>query len=551
MSYFLTQLDQAQKCLPLGLPQAIGADLLMTLLIWQQFTARHRVESKLISGQCAGQTRIMADMLSAIPIPFSPETMFDACQWKQNDAGQAIHKSLSILCQQQPRLDRIFRPERFAPNATWAPLFANTQIWNQIMALLGSIPITPLLPTGAVFQQAMAHLLPQLSLQPGNAAPDTAKLMASLLKPWRNATVYDPAFGSGQLLFAVLAEVEATYSTNLLRLRGQTIDPDQWALATLYLLAKELDWQALVRGDTLTIPLLTGSAASDKTSIIQPAHPTQPAQPGQLLTSDLIVCHLPDTPIEWDYGFARHDIWQRFPASVPQDGRLALIWHMLASLAKDGRMVILLPQSIMRQPDAKPLWRYLIQRQQLAAVIEPPRRQGINRNPALILLIGQQASSARIAFIHPRVPTLFRSGITPPRYDNSAIERAWRDSQQQGLHPYLHRLSAAELAAQHYSLILTDYAPPRPAPQTRQAPSGSAGNSSGSSKSNNSSKRNNGSKSSSKASSTPRVVLRDFGSNPVSPAGVVPGESWLKQAGVNWATTQPLVNPPHFFKRKP
>ncbi len=188
MSYFLNQLDQAQKCLPIGLPQAIGADLLMTLLIWQQFTARYKVGSKQIADQCASQSRIMADMPIATPIPFSAETLFDACQWQQGDAGQAIHKSLSTLCQQQPWLDRIFRPERFAPNAPWAPLFANTRIWNEIMRLLGSIPASPLLPPETVFRQAMAHLLPRLRFHPGNAPANTAKLLASLLKPWRYGT---------------------------------------------------------------------------------------------------------------------------------------------------------------------------------------------------------------------------------------------------------------------------------------------------------------------------------------------------------------------------
>lgn len=89
------------------------------------------------------QTRIMADMLSAIPTPFSPETLFDACQWQSGEAGRAIHHSRTTLCQQQPRLDRLFRPARFGPSAPWAHLFANTPIWANIMQAIRIVASKP------------------------------------------------------------------------------------------------------------------------------------------------------------------------------------------------------------------------------------------------------------------------------------------------------------------------------------------------------------------------------------------------------------------------
>jgi uncharacterized membrane protein YgcG len=553
MSAFLIQLDQAQKRLPVGLPQTIGADLLVTLLMWQQLSVRYRVESKLVSGQCAGQTSVVADMLSAIPIPFSPECLFDACQWRQDDAGSAIHQSLFTLCQQQPQLDRIFRPERFGPDAPWAALFADNSIWADIMQLLGSIPATPFLSAGTVYQQAMAHLLPKAHPLPAHLA----KLIATLLAPLRRNSVYDPAFGTGQLLFAVLAYVEAHNRTHLLRLRGQTTDPDQWACAALYLLAKEIDYHQLQRGDTLTAPLLNSLIHS----------PGSPVETAQLLKSDLILCQLPEQATEWDYAFARFDTWQRFPVQVPQDARIALIWHMLASLAENGRMALVVPQNLIHDPDAQVLWRYVVQHQQLDTVIELPRQQGQSAPQPLILLLRGQNTAKQVAFIHPRIPALLGAGIAPPRYDAHSIKRAWQASQVQGQHPYLHRVGNDNLAANEYSLLLADYAPPRHAADAGNSPPESGGGNSGSRSSSSRGSSSSGSSSSgsgsssgssssgsgsssgsssgsgsssssgsgsssgsdSDAGSTARAVWRAFGTNPVPGTGVVPGGSWQKK----------------------
>jgi uncharacterized membrane protein YgcG len=542
MSLSLTRLDRAQKHLPPGLPQRIGADLLLTLFVWQQLSARCQIETKAIASQCAGQPDVVTHMLNRIPIPFPPHCLFDACLWSQpNLAGVAIYQCLLALCQHLPHLDRIVRPERFASDAPWAHLFANTPIWASIMQQIGSIPATPLLPLGPLFEQALAHLLPGGPAMP----PALAKLMVQLLTPWRKASIYDPLFGQGQLLFAALAQVEQGNSTHLLRLRGQEPDPDQWALAALYLLAKELDYRELQRGDPLTMPLLQQANR-------------------QMLQSDLILCHLPPQPMEWNHSFARFDCWDRFPHRAPVDGRIGLMWHMLASLRPAGRMAILVWPAMLHDPDWTTLLRYVLDNNLLDTVIELPRTLWPNLSePPLLLLFRHQRVRQKVGFISARSSTVLGallagppSAKALPAYDSSAIRRAHSDYQFNRLHPYLCEVDTRAIKAHDLSLNLQDYANwLSSAGQEENKPGSCGGSSSGGSRSSGGSSSSSGSSSGSSRSkwqsgSTAGAVWPVYGTKPDITIGVVPGEGWLKRARVNWNAVGQSVSFPHFLAKK-
>jgi type I restriction-modification system DNA methylase subunit len=264
-----------------------------------------------------------------------------------------------------------------------------------------------------------------------------------LLNPLRGETVLDPVCGNGQLLLALVTDIERHEREHELVLLGQENRTSQWAITKMQLLLRALMLHRVDKSDALDSPLL--DSATD-----------------QLQQADVVVLAVPDEAHEWNP--ASHSQDARFPQGVPEDSRIALIWHALACMKMDsGRLGLLVSGSLLALDASLPLRRYLVDNQLLEAIIQLPR---IRRQTA--------QSAGCLLLIRPAQPTVALIGKPLPLAQNPAdknkntyctddIEAAWNDLRMCRTHPCLQTVSGATIAAQGYPFV-----PPDPADSSQK-----------------------------------------------------------------------------------
>jgi type I restriction enzyme M protein len=292
--------------------------------------------------------------------------------------------------------------------------------------------------SGTVFSQAVAHL----GMADAPTPKPVAALMARLLQPWRAATIYAPACGHGELLLATLAETERRYpGTGSVQLRGQEADPGPWAITCMQLLARQIDCSQILCGDVLAAPLHL-------------------AQNGMVLQNDLVLADLPEQPIFWQHEFAARESPKRFPALPPKDGRLAQVWHMLASLRAGGRMALLIPPTLLADHSSFSLRHTLLHSNWLDAVITLPNAHMRQRlNPPRLLIISKRRPGNAVAFIHPARQRPSGENGHPYPYDNLAIRVAYRHFCRGQPHADLQTIGRGVLLQQKANLDSTTLLP--------------------------------------------------------------------------------------------
>jgi type I restriction enzyme M protein len=157
------------------------------------------------------------------------------------------------------------------------------------------------------------------------------RLMVDILDPQEGDSVCDPTCGTGGMLLAVLAHVQARGGdgrTLLGKLFGQEKNVTTAAVARMNLLLHGIDDFVIAQGDTLRNPAFTDAA-------------------GGLATYDLVLANPPFSLEQWGREVWEHDPWGRAFAGLPTDssGDYAFVQHMVKSMAPGrGRMAVVLPQ---------------------------------------------------------------------------------------------------------------------------------------------------------------------------------------------------------------
>lgn len=212
--------------------------------------------------------------------------------------------------------------------------------------------------------QAYEYLVGKFADDAGNTAQEfytnrtVVELMAEILQPQPNESIYDPTCGSGGMLVKSL-----DYLRNHgkewqgVQVFGQEINGLTSSIARMNLYLNGVEDFSIACGDTLRNPAFTEGS--------------------RLRTFDMVLANPPYSIKEWDRAAFEHDKWGRNVYGTPPQARAdyAFIQHIIASMDdKTGRCAILLPHGVLFRKEEKDIRQKLIAADVLECVI------GIGKN---------------------------------------------------------------------------------------------------------------------------------------------------------------------------
>ena len=191
-------------------------------------------------------------------------------------------------------------------------------------------------------------------------------------------TIYDPTCGSGSLLLKA-----AEQAPGEITVYGQEIDNATWALGRMNMILHGHPTADLRRGNTLAVPSFKNGD-------------------GGLKTFDFAVANPPFSAKAWSSGLdPAHDEFRRFEYGIPpaRNGDYAFLLHLIASLKRRGKSVIILPHGVLFRGNREAeIRRNLIRRGFIKGIIGlPPNLFYGTGIPACILVVDKEHAHARTA----------------------------------------------------------------------------------------------------------------------------------------------------------
>lgn len=187
--------------------------------------------------------------------------------------------------------------------------------------------------------QAYEYLVGKFADDAGNTAQEfytnrtVVTLMAEILNPRPNESIYDPTCGSGGMLIKCLTYLkDKGEEWQGVHVFGQEINGLTSSIARMNLYLNGIEDFSIVCADTLAHPaFLDGS---------------------RLRQFDIVLANPPYSIKQWDRDAFAHDKWGRNFLGTPPQGRAdyAFIQHILASMNPEtGRCAILLPHGVLNR----------------------------------------------------------------------------------------------------------------------------------------------------------------------------------------------------------
>ena len=207
--------------------------------------------------------------------------------------------------------------------------------------------------------QAYEYLVGKFADDAGNTAQEfytnrtVVELMAEILQPQPDESIYDPTCGSGGMLIKSLDHLRNQGKEwKGVHVFGQEVNGLTSAIARMNLYLNGVEDFSIVCGDTLRNPaFLDGS---------------------HLRTFDIVLANPPYSIKEWDRAAFENDKWGRNFLGTPPQGRAdyAFIQHILASMdERNGRCAILLPHGVLFRKEEQEIRKKMIEADLLEAVI--------------------------------------------------------------------------------------------------------------------------------------------------------------------------------------
>ena len=257
-------------------------------------------------------------------------------------------------------LEGIFGPKDGWTNKNKMPDYIITSIIEDFSKYNLSLSNCPADEMG----QAYEYLVGQFADDAGNTAQEfytnrtVVELMAEILQPQPDESIYDPTCGSGGMLVKSLDYLRRQGKEwKGVRVFGQEINGLTSSIARMNLYLNGVEDFSIVCGDTLRAP-----------AFIDGSH---------IRTFDMVLANPPYSIKEWDRAAFSHDKWGRNMYGTPPQARAdyAFIQHIIASMdEKKGRCAILLPHGVLFRKKEKDIREKLIEADVLECVI------GIGKN---------------------------------------------------------------------------------------------------------------------------------------------------------------------------
>ena len=207
--------------------------------------------------------------------------------------------------------------------------------------------------------QAYEYLVGKFADDAGNTAQEfytnrtVVTLMAEILQPQPNESIYDPTCGSGGMLVKCLDYLRQKGEPwQGVKVFGQEINPLTSSIARMNLYLNGVEDFSVVCADTLKEPAFVDGS--------------------QLRKFDIVLANPPYSIKTWDREAFMNDKWGRNFLGTPPQGRAdyAFIQHIIASMDnKNGRCAILLPHGVLFRNEEKDIRQQLVEQDLLDCVI--------------------------------------------------------------------------------------------------------------------------------------------------------------------------------------
>ena len=207
--------------------------------------------------------------------------------------------------------------------------------------------------------QAYEYLVGKFADDAGNTAQEfytnrtVVTLMAEILQPQPDESIYDPTCGSGGMLVKCLDYLrQKGQPWQGVKVFGQEINPLTSSIARMNLYLNGVEDFSVVCADTLKEPAFVDGS--------------------QLRKFDIVLANPPYSIKTWDREAFMNDKWGRNFLGTPPQGRAdyAFIQHIIASMDdKNGRCAILLPHGVLFRNEEKEIRQQLVEHDLLECVI--------------------------------------------------------------------------------------------------------------------------------------------------------------------------------------
>lgn len=312
-----------------------------------------------------GAEEIIAANSSAYHAILVPEGSFwhDVRNTDEGQLGQAVNDALAALGRANPQqLAGVFESIDFN-NKTSLPSNNLAELLDHFEALG---PLTNERAPTDLLGQAYEWMIAKFAANAGKGGGEfytpgqVGKLGAKLLAPQPGEEIYDPTCGSGGLLLQVLDEAKHLHDEQArsVSLFGQELNPETWAIARMNMLLHGAGGAAtIVQGDTLALPAFK--------------------EGNDLRRFDVVIANPPFSSKNWGYDRIKEqgDPFGRIK-HLPKKahGEMAFVQHMVASLADQGRMAVVLPNGCFFRGGAEQMVRKdLIDANLIDAVVQLPK----------------------------------------------------------------------------------------------------------------------------------------------------------------------------------
>lgn len=311
------------------------------------------------------------------------------CFWSDirqasTDIGAELNRAFHAIEDANLKLKGIFQDvdfnnkERF-PDATLEKLlqhFDKYRLRNEDVA-------------GDILGNSYEYLIKQFADDAGKKGGEfytpkqVVRLLVEILKPDEGMSVYDGACGSGGMLLESAASLKKTGKNyKSLRLYGQEINLNTWAICRINMFLHDIDDAFIERGDTLRNPKhLVGNGKT-------------------LMTFDRVIANPPFSLKEWGFDeWTKGDPYGRSEYGVPPKGYgdLAFVEHFIWSLNSSGMLGVVLPHGVLfRGGTEGEIRTKLIQNDLIEAVIglAPNLFYGASI-PACLLIVNKKKAKER------------------------------------------------------------------------------------------------------------------------------------------------------------
>ena len=378
--------------------------------------------------------------------------------------GEVINEALEeIEDSNKAKLRGVFRNIDFNSEVMLGKTTDRNAILRTLLTDFNELDLRPSrLEGNDVIGDAYEYMIAQFASDAGKKGGEfftpsmVSELLSRLVKPKENDRIYDPTCGSGSLLIRAFKKVP----NGKAQIYGQERNGQTHALCKMNMFLHGIDDAKIENGDTLANPLHL--------------------EDNRLMKFQVVVANPPFSLDKWAMGFAGTenmgdsekekkfkmenalDPYKRFGWGVPPSskGDFAFVQHMLASLADEGRMGVVLPHGVLfRGASEGKIRQKMIELNLLDAVIGLPENLFFGTGiPAVILIFKKNRTREDVLFIDASGEAHYEKGKNQNKLreqDLELIEKTYNNYET--IEKYSYVATRKEIEENEYNLNIPRY----------------------------------------------------------------------------------------------